>query len=546
MADTTDGDGRFSVANVPTGEHVVSIRGDGYQRAFAIEIVKDQTTTLDLAEDCQSVNLGEGGIIGSFCDPETGGNLIGAAVTVKPVLGGPTEEEQHDVTDIEGEFEINGLLPGNYDIVVRTGSYVFDKRDVPVIAGELTPITDTASCGGRPEVGRIQGQFCDADAGGIFVGVVELKQGNTVVDATETSADGRFTFNGVLPGTYDLHAFRVAPNFERTFAGVVVAAFRPTIIDEGVCPELEDICSEFENQPSLTADGRILLVVDKSGSMGENFGGGVEKWDATRQALINLTAALTSTVEFGLVLYPERGGDVCDEGTQILGMASNNANQIQSQLNSTSPNGGTPTAPSLAIARTIVAPLVADNRPIAVLLATDGGPNCNSSLTNPTCTCTDPGAPANNCPAINCLDNLNAYDEVSAIQNIGVNTFVVGITGAESFGAVLDEMAVRGGTARQGPPGTPKYYAADDSAALELALAEITRRVTACGITAPSNLTVVDSIEVSIGTTVIAEDNARQNGWAITASTTIELFGSACDLAVASLDNVKVKTCVSP
>ena len=544
LTGATDGEGRFSVAVIPTGDHVVTIRGEGYQRSFAVAIVKDQTTSLDLAEDCESVNLGEGGIIGKFCDPASGGNLISAAVTVKPVLAGPTEEEQHDITDIEGEFEINGLLPGNYDVEVRADGYLFDMSAVQVIAGELTSITDVASCGGLVQVGRIEGQLCDADAGGTFVGTIELQQGGVVIDATQTAADGRFTFNGVVPGTYQLRAFR--ENFERSFAGVVVEAFRATLIEEGECPAQFDLCTVFENEPSLGAEGRIVLVVDKSGSMGESFAGG-EKWAATRSSLINVTASLTSTVEFGLVLFPEPGGEICAEGSTLrVGLAHDNAAQIATALEVT-PSGGTPTAPTLANVKEFVTSLLlADGRSISVVLATDGGPNCNEELVNPSCTCTTPDLPPGSCPANQCLDNVNAYNEVTAMKNLGVSTFVVGITGVESFSAVLDEMAVRGGTARQVSAGAPKYYPADDATALESALELIARRVTVCRVTTTTNLTTVNNIEVSVGGTVIAQDNARQNGWDLMSSTVIQLFGSACDVAVASLDNVLITTCVSP
>jgi hypothetical protein len=542
---TTNEDGTFRVEEIPTGDHVVTIIGDGYQRAFAIHIALDQTTTLDLAQDCDGVELGEGGIVGSFCDPNTGENLVNGTVTVSN--GPPREEAVTDILDIDGEFEVNGLLPGEYRVDVASldaaSPYAFTEI-VDVVAGQLTSVTDEASCGNRPQVGTVQGQICDADAGGIFVGSVDLIQGVEVLQTVQTNASGLFQFVGVAPGTYDVKFYR--DGFERMFTGIVVTAFTESFVQESNCPELEDVCDSFFNEPDDVSDGRILLVVDRSGSMGENFSGqNIEKWEATRNVLINTTQSLTSTVEFGLVLYPARGGDVCDEGTQVLGMGLNNANQIETQLNLTVPNGGTPTAPTLAVAHDLVAPLVDDGRPIAVVLATDGGPNCNESNTNGSCTCTDPDALPGQCAPINCLDNVNAYNQVTRLQQLGVNTFVVGITGVESFNFVLDEMAVRGGTARAG---SPKFYPANDQAALEDTLAEITRRVVACRVQAPAgtNLSQVNSITVSVGNQVVARDNARQNGWALTSSNVIELFGSACDLAASSSDPVSVETCVDP
>lgn len=546
---STDDNGNFEIPAIPAGDHVATIIGEGYQRSFAIRIEQNQTFRLDLAEDCDGVQLGEGGIVGSFCEPETGLNLLNATVTVAPVPNGPTEEPMNDILDTDGEFEINGLLPGDYTVEVNAPRYDF-LTVATVIAGELTSVTDVSACGARPEVGTIQGQICDADAGGVFVGSVDLMEtGSTAVLSTDVTdpITGLFQFTGVAPGTYDVKFYR--PGFERLFTGIVVTAFTESFVQEENCPELPPECTSFVNEPDTVSDGRILLVVDRSGSMGEDFSNqAIEKWDATRNVLTSVTAALTNRVEFGLVLYPERAGAVCDEGTQVLGMGLNNASQIASQLAITEPNGGTPTAPTLEVARQIVQPLVSDGRPIAVVLATDGGPNCNESNTNGSCTCTDPDALPGECAPINCLDNINAYQSVSNIQALGVNTFVVGITGVESFSFVLDEMAVRGGTARPGPPGSPKFYPANDQAALEASLDEITRRVVACRITAPAgtNLTQVDSINVSIAGQTIARDNAQQNGWDLTGATVIELFGSACDLAVSSSQPVTVETCENP
>jgi hypothetical protein len=538
----TNPDGTFLIEDIPAGDHVVTIVGNGYQRSFAISIAVDEVTLLDLADDCDSVELGEGGIVGSFCDPNTGENLVNGTVTVSD--GPPGQGVQEDILDIDGEFEINGLLPGEYRVEVSAPGYQFLLPDVQVVAGELTPITDDASCGTRPEVGTVQGQICDTDAFGVFVGSVDLQQDGNVLQTVQTNAQGLFQFVGVSAGTYDVRFYRAG--YERLFTGIVVTAFTESFVQEANCPQPEAECSEFVNEPDTQSDGRILLVVDRSGSMGETFSGSNDqKWEATRDVLVNVTQSLTSSVEFGLVLYPARAGDVCDEGTQVLGMGLNNASQIETQLNLTVPNGGTPTAPTLAVARDLVAPLANDDRPIAVVLATDGGPNCNESNTNGSCVCTDPDAPPGGCAPINCLDNVNAYNQVSAIKDLGVNTFVVGITGVESFNFVLDEMAVRGGTAR---PGSPKFYPANDQTALESALAEITERIVACRVQAPAgtNLTQVDSITVSVGGQVVARDNARQNGWALTGTSVIELFGSACDLAVSSADEVSVETCIDP
>lgn len=549
MLAQTDDTGSFLLRGIPVGEHVVTITGVGFQRAFLVQIVEGQTFQLDLAGDCDPVSATEGGIVGSFCDPSTpDGNLVGAQVTVEPVGGG---EVVHELTDMNGQFEVNGLAPGLYRVDVTSGSFAFTEPQIEVTAGTLARVTDPSTCGQRPEYGRIEGQICDEDAGGRFAGNVELLAGDTVVDDTVSDSDGRFAFNAIDPGTYTVRAFYPPADprgsYERVFTGVVVEPFRTSFLQEFNCPEPQDTCTEIINNPQQTADGRILLVVDRSGSMDQADQQGVRKWDAMSAALKNVTQSLTSSVEFGLVLYPERGSsDVCDDGSQILGLALNNATQIGNELDATTPQGGTPTAASLEVARTILAGVAGDGRPLAVLLATDGGPNCNLSLNDPNCRCTDV-ANQGNCTNFNCLDDGNTIGAVGRIRDLGVSTYVVGVTGVENFADVLNRMADVGGTALpQSSPTDPKYYRADNQAGLQAALEAITQRVLTCRVQTDVDLATTTSVSVRVGSQVLGRDTARRNGWDITGPSSIELFGSACDVASTSVDPVIVQTCVSP
>ena len=282
-----------------------------------------------------------------------------------------------------------------------------------------------------------------------------------------------------------------------------------------------------------------MLVVDRSGSMDQPGSDGVRKWDALRASLESVTASLTASVEFGLMMFPSNpNADSCSGGGQIFGLAKNNASQIAGRLDSTTPNGGTPTAVTLNTARDILAAIVPDGRPLAVLLATDGAPNCNGNLHRNSCTCTT-GNPNPPCGQdSNCLDDTNAINGVAAIEALGVNTFVLGLPGTENFAPVLTNMAIAG---RSG-----HFYAASDQAGLQQAVEAIAQQVLTCRVNVGAGLDGANSVTVRVGRQTIARDGGRQNGWDQTSPTSIELFGSACDLAASSAENVVVRTCVSP
>lgn len=541
LATQTDDTGSFNLPQVPAGEHIVSISGVGFQRAFRVDIPKGGEYRLDLAEDCEEVLATEGGIVGSFCDPDNGGNLVGASVSVQPAAGGEVVE---DITDTTGGFEVNGLAPGIYRVDVTNGVFAFTDPQVEVQVGQLTVVQDQSRCGSRAEVGRIEGQICDERAGGRFAGSVELLQGATVVASTTSSSDGRFSFNAIPPGTYTVRAFYADGSYEREFPGVVVTPFDTAFVQEANCPSPQDVCNELINNPSETADGRILLIVDRSGSMSLDDRNGQQKWGVMKAALENVTQALTSTVEFGLMLFPAVGSnDDCAVGTLVQPMAFNNAAAIQTRLEGAAPEGNTPTAVTLNQSLGVLQPLVGDGRPLAVLLATDGGPNCNGTLDRGTCRCTNPGSPCDS--DIHCLDSVDTLNAVGEIRNLGVQTYVIGVSGVENFADVLNQAADIGGTALPVATG-PRYYEANDQAALQAALEAITQRVLTCRVETGVDLTTVSSVTVRVGAQVLSRDTSRTNGWDMTSNSVIELFGSACDAATNTANPVVVQTCVSP
>ena len=132
------------------------------------------------------------------------------------------------------------------------------------------------------------------------------------------------------------------------------------------------------------------------------------------------------------------------------------------------PVGSTPTAATL---NAILPGLAALPGQTAVVLATDGGPNCNATANcdeancipniehdPPGCTtgvncCTE--AIAGPDASRNCLDSLATKNAVMALHDKGIKTFVVGVPGSSPYAALLDDLAVAGGTARLG---TTAYY----------------------------------------------------------------------------------------
>jgi hypothetical protein len=194
---------------------------------------------------------------------------------------------------------------------------------------------------------------------------------------------------------------------------------------EDACPDLAAQCGA-ENLQSQTKEINMLIVLDKSGSMAFDEGGGRTRWDAMKEALSEaLRTPSAENIEFGLWLYPfpDSGSDPIDAST--CGVDNNccemptssdpqvgigeGAAQVETVLDDTEPGGGTPTAVALERALDYFTNGPGGDRSGEkyVLLATDGGPNCNAGLScgADVCTANMDGRSCEDVPDNNCCDD---------------------------------------------------------------------------------------------------------------------------------------------
>jgi hypothetical protein len=303
----------------------------------------------------------------------------------------------------------------------------------------------------------------------------------------------------------------------------------------------------------------ILLVIDKSGSMDQPLGTS-SRWSAMKAALAAALDKVKANIAFGLEFFPN-GKDVaqsCDvpagDAAIVIPVGPGTATVpgITKAFDDNHPAGGTPTAAALARAYdyfTVGAgkALTGDR---FVLLATDGGPDCNAGLTCPTATCTlnldDPqrscgpraadGTAANCCDAklpngpSGCLDDAATTAQVQNLAAAGVKTFVVGIPGTEVYGKSLDQFAMAGGETNPSAP--PSYFAVSDSggvAGLTSVFSAITTRlIKTCNLQLQSDPPDTNQLNVSVDGTLVP---AGPNGWHLDTSTkppTVVLDGATC------------------
>jgi hypothetical protein len=296
----------------------------------------------------------------------------------------------------------------------------------------------------------------------------------------------------------------------------------------------------------------VLLVVDKSLSMNQTpLGFDSSKWDALRAALAATFDAAGANLSLGLDLYPRAAADNCEMPTSEEIVVSIQAGTdagplILAELADTPPSGGTPTAAALTRAldyyTTGAGMDLRGER--YVLLATDGGPNCNAELTCEAATCTlniEKKCPANmNCcdaaldpeGPTKCLDEDASIDAVAALTAAGIKTFVVGIPGTEDYAATLDLLAAESGVTN--PDAPPDYFAVSadgGDGGLSAVLGAIaTEIISSCRLPLEENPPDLSQIFVVVDGQLVERDDA--DGWQLdrdTSPPTVELTGAACE-----------------
>jgi hypothetical protein len=316
--------------------------------------------------------------------------------------------------------------------------------------------------------------------------------------------------------------------------------------------------SVLEAEPPIV---NVLLVVDKSSSMSKDdeFPGG--RWQTLGTALGSALEEAKSRVRFGLEFFPFADDPTDDPetcqtpgGSDVLvpiGDGTVTVPDIIDALSTYEPAGGTPTADALAHAldyfKSDSGGTMTGKR--YVLLATDGGPNCNPDVVCELSTCVPniedsmnttlcggsccdaaltPDAPTN------CLDEARTVEQVEALADEGIDTFVVGIPGSQFFAATLDKLAEAGG--QPNPDAPPSYYAVTESDGAE-GLTEVLTRITT-GLITSCRLQLTstpDSPNYGLLNVVIDGEEVPQmgdDGWTVDTTTTpptIVLKGATCE-----------------
>lgn len=295
---------------------------------------------------------------------------------------------------------------------------------------------------------------------------------------------------------------------------------------------------------------QLMFVVDRSNSMARTLDDEVpgpgedDRWQVLRDALASTLGRADPLLEVGAEFYPSTSAEgartpqeacMIDTGIDLVPVRNNTPNLL-SVFDSTNPAGGTPTALALDEVAEFFERRPAPGIPRFVVLATDGGPNCNPDTGIPPSVCICTGRDACGDPEFgpfNCLDEVRTLDAMERVAvDVGVPVYVIGIDDPTrpDLADYLDQLADAGGRPRSTDPDERQFYSVRREEDLRGALDEITGSIAQCVFTLEPVPGEAESLVVRVDDLRIARDGTRMEGWDFTAPDRSELtlFGGAC------------------
>lgn len=347
----------------------------------------------------------------------------------------------------------------------------------------------------------------------------------------------------------------------------------------------QDECQSFTGLSQCDAAGKsakkqevqLLLAIDKSGSMEDTGGFQATKWATMEQALQSSLTAVQDRINVGLSLYPfpqnpltaisqtscADQGNCCEmpddsDPNVPVGPGEETVPKILEQFKNVFPGGGTPTAAVLNNAYDYF--VTGAGKELSgeryVVLATDGGPNCNADLSCESAGCTlnieergscekdgETNCCAGSAAKLACLDDQASLEAIERLRAVGIDTFVIGVPGSEQYADVLDALAEKGGRALT--EGESKYFqvqAEDGVDALTDVFKGITETlVTSCDIQLENAPPSLLEVNVAVDCDIVPQKGGAVDGqggandevnWRIDSETsppTIRLEGELCE-----------------
>lgn len=215
----TDANGQYVLSQLAPGSYIIRAIAPNYQVSSQGAIVSAGST---LTENI-SLNILPSTLTGVVIDAVTSQAIAGASVNLLQgsVLIANT------LTDVNGNFSLNGLPAGSYFLQVGKPDYQ------PSLLGETLTSNQTINIpiSLQPSSGSIQGTVTNSASQPVIGAniIINILQGNLLVAQTLTDINGFYSISNLGEGSYVIKAS--SANYQTATAGVIIQPNQVTVVN---------------------------------------------------------------------------------------------------------------------------------------------------------------------------------------------------------------------------------------------------------------------------------------------------------------------------
>lgn len=246
----TDPQGNYQFEDLDIDTYDVTASAATYSpETRAVSVIANQVENADFTLDPNP-----GSISGTVTSSGGGNPLIpDASIFVYQGL----QLVAQTTTDVNGDYAVPDLNPGNYTVVVSADGFQTEFALVVVSSG-MNTIADFEMDEG---IGTISGRVIDRCTGGPAEALILVKDGVTIVGFAVTDENGLYTVEGLPPGNYTVCA--ISSLYQIEFKQAIVVGGSDTLVNFLLTPKAlppTDISGEAFNNQSLTKIDRVHVI----------------------------------------------------------------------------------------------------------------------------------------------------------------------------------------------------------------------------------------------------------------------------------------------
>jgi len=251
---TTNGAGLYSLNNLAGGTYRVRFSAPNFgTQLLGTTLTAGQTTTLNAA-----LTPNPGILTGAVRDAGTNAPLSGASIRVLNSSGITIAQT---TSNGGGQYTVEQLPPGTYSVTFTVNGYG------TVVLGAMIQSNTTSTV--NASLGRIVGLLTGTVTSNVGTplsgAIVELYQNNLLVGSTVTDANGSYTINNLIPGSYTQVV--TAPNFSSNTAGVIIQDNETTTVQVQLEPNPGTLTGIVVTNGTPLAGATIVVRESSSGTV---------------------------------------------------------------------------------------------------------------------------------------------------------------------------------------------------------------------------------------------------------------------------------------